>query len=155
MKAMWVCAAVLFAGSAAYAEDARPVVELKPAAAVAGEVSIVEGYRGLTMPLPGYQLSGIKPGSFVDVMVTFEAVMKDDRKEMITATILQNVLVVKVDRPEKMTEDGAVQLLLNPNEAQYAALSRTQAKAINIAVRAPGDKEMHPMEMASFRKLFK
>jgi Flp pilus assembly protein CpaB len=100
------------------------------------------------------QLAFLKKGDHVDVMVTFDAKMADDRKEKVTATILQNVRIVDVSKPGKGEERGTVQLLLNPNEAQYAALSDAQGD-LHIALRAPGDTEMHPMEMASFRKLFR
>ena len=106
------------------------------------------------MPVASHQLAFLKKGDYVDVMVTFEAKMAEGRKEKVTATILQNVRVVDVLKPAKAEAPGAVQLLLNPNEAQYAALSDAQGD-IHIVRRAPGDTEMHPMEMASFRKLFR
>ncbi|MDA8130238.1 MAG: RcpC/CpaB family pilus assembly protein [Elusimicrobia bacterium] len=115
---------------------------------------LVAGYRGASIALPGDQLLYLRRGDRVDVMVTFDAAMKDS-KETVTATILQNVVVINVARPEKVTGTGAVELLLNPNEAQYLALSVSQAKRITIAVRAVGDTELHPMEMASFRRLIK
>lgn len=45
--------------------------------------------------------------------------------------------------------------MCNPNEAQYAALSLAQSKSINIVRRAEGDFTMGPMEIATFRRLFK
>ena len=116
---------------------------------------IVEGYRGVSLPVPGAQTLFLDSGDRVDLLVTFEAVTKGDVKEMVTATMLQNVIVLNVSRPDRADETGVVQLLCNPNEAQYAALSLAQSKRVNIIRRAPGDVEMRPMEMASFRKLFK
>ncbi|HXS99862.1 MAG TPA: RcpC/CpaB family pilus assembly protein [Elusimicrobiota bacterium] len=110
------------------------------------------GYRGMALSLPGDQASFVKKGDRVDVLVTFDAVTKTG-KEKVTATILQNVLVLEAVKPAKIEERGVVELELNPNEAQYLALGIKQGE-IQISVRAPGDKEMHPMEMASFRKLF-
>jgi type II secretory pathway component GspD/PulD (secretin) len=112
------------------------------------------GYRGASLPVSGNQLAFLKKGDHVDVMVTFEARMADQHKEKVTATILQNVLVVDLLKPAKNEDRGTVQLLLNPNEAQYAALSDAEG-TIHIARRAPGDAAMPPMEMASFRKLFR
>lgn len=123
-----------------------------PAARAVNDVA--PGYRGLTLPIAGVQLLNVKKGDSVDVLVTFNAVMNDDRKEMVTATILQNVLVLEVSRPDKVADTGAIQLMLNPNEAQYAALSTAQAQSMTLSKRTPGDREMHPMEMASFRRLF-
>ena len=141
--------------------------------------SLVGGYRGVTLPMSGDQLLYLKKGDRVDLLVTFEAVMgasakeksagknkpketgakqetaKDEHTEMVTATILQNVVVVNVVKPVKTDGTGAVELLVNPNEAQYAALSAARGKSVSITVRTPGDVELHPMEMASFRRLIK
>ena len=116
-------------------------------------ISVTAGYRGVAVPLSGEQAAFIKKGDRVDALVTFEAQLKDKAKEKVTATILQNVVVLEVIRPEKLDDKGVVELLLNPNETQYLALSLQQG-ALLLSVRAEGDKEMHPMEMASFRKLF-
>jgi Flp pilus assembly protein CpaB len=112
------------------------------------------GYRGMPIPLSGDQAAFVKKGDRVDVMVTFEAKLKNEVKEKVTATILQDVLVFDVIKPAKLEDKGVIDLILNPNEAQYLALSLQQGE-LRLSVRAPGDKEMHPMEMASFRKLFR
>ncbi|MBU2575233.1 MAG: hypothetical protein KKH28_14280 [Elusimicrobia bacterium] len=116
---------------------------------------ILDGYRGVSLPVPGYQTLFLNSGERVDLLVTFEAIMGKGAKEMVTATILQNVVVLKVSRPDAIGGTGVVQLLCNPNEAQYATLSLAQCKSVNIARRAAGDVELHPMEIASFVKLFK
>ena len=67
-----------------------------------------------------------------------------------TATILQNVIVLAVDR-----KFNVIQLELNPNEAQYAALFASPDKTMWLSKRAAGDTEMHPMEMANAKKLFR
>ena len=106
--------------------------------------------------------------------MTFSAQMADNRKEDVTATILQNVLVIAVgtnlgqgmtalqakaqadkeDKSAAFSEKAMVALALNPNEAQYLALAKKQGDT-TVVLRGLGDLEMHPMEMASFRKLFK
>jgi len=127
-----------------------------------GEVSkytpkarLVPGYRGVSLPVPGHQTLFLKSGDRVDMLVTFDASMASGVKETVTATMLQNVLVIRVTKPEAPGDSGVVQLLCNPNEAQYAALSLAQGKTINFIRRAPGDFAMRPMEIASFRKLVK
>ncbi|MBI4803517.1 MAG: hypothetical protein HY796_13435 [Elusimicrobia bacterium] len=116
-------------------------------------VGLVPGYRGTAISVPGSQLLFVKKGDRVDVLVTFESAGKDV-KEKVTATILQNVIVINTRHPDQQDETGAIELLCNPNEAQYLALSAAQGDT-SIAVRAPGDVSLHPMEMASFRKLIK
>ena len=110
------------------------------------------GYRGLTIPVSGDQAVFLKKGDLVDVMVTFDAKMKGNIREKLTTTILQKVYVLDV-RVGRLEEKAAVRLMVNPEEAQYLALSLVQG-TVHIAVRGAGDKEMHPMEMAAFRKLF-
>lgn len=171
LKTALVCAAALAAGRV-YAEElgapGAPVAQGKQAAAAesaaapvakaAQPVGLVKGYRGTSVTVGGDQLLFVKKGDRVDVLVTFDAKMKDkdkkERKEKITASILQNVVVVNIEKPAKLDEPGAIELLLNPNEAQYAALSISQG-TVTITVRAPGDTEMHQMEIASFRRLIK
>jgi Flp pilus assembly protein CpaB len=113
-----------------------------------------EGYRGVSISLPGHQLAFVNSGDYVDVLVTFDAAMKTQSKEKVTATILQNVLVADVIKPAKLEDSGVIELYLNPIESQYAALAAAQG-TIDLSIRAEGDTEMHPMEMASLRKLFK
>ena len=116
---------------------------------------MLPGYRGVSLGLSGAQAKFLEKGDRVDMLVTFEAIMNGDIKEKVTATILQNVMVTGVKKPAAAGESGVVQLLCNPNEAQYAALSLAQGSGIHLVRRAPGDLEMRPMEIASFRKLIK
>lgn len=115
---------------------------------------IVHGYRGATLPVPASQALFLSKGDRVDVLVTIEALMGNGAKELVTATILQNALVMSVFKPEDKNNTAAVELMLNPVEAQYLALSLVQNKEIHLILRAPGDVEMRPMEMSTFRKLF-
>jgi len=70
------------------------LVSLSPEAGLS--VKVPPGYRGCVLPLESDLLRLIKPGDRVDILVTFDAVMGDNRKEKVTATILQNVLVLGV-----------------------------------------------------------
>ncbi|MBI3507564.1 MAG: hypothetical protein HY059_22235 [Proteobacteria bacterium] len=113
---------------------------------------VIPGYRAISLALPGTELVFLKKGDRVDVLSTFDAKEKDST-EKFTATLLQNVLVLDVKKPDHLTDKGAVELIVNPNEGQYAALGQYQG-ILNLLIRADGDKEMKPMEMAAFRKLF-
>jgi hypothetical protein len=143
-----LAAATMFAVSIR-AQDGK-----KDEAKGAGRNAIVTGYRGFALPLPGSRLAFVNKGDRVDVLVTFDAQMKDNVKEKVTATILQNVLIVGLRAPAKLEEAGVVELEVNPNEGQYAALAVQQGE-VHLLLRAEGDTKMVPMEMASFRKLFK
>jgi len=148
------------------------LISLSPEAGLS--VKIPPGYRGAILGIEPELKLLLKPGDRVDVLVTFDALMADNRKEKVTATILQNVLVIAVgtnlgqglsakqakDQAEKedktaaFSEKAIIALALNPNEAQYLALAMKQGET-TVVLRGLGDVEMHPMEMASFRKLFK
>ncbi len=148
------------------------LISLSPEAGLS--VKIPPGYRGAILPIDSELKALIKPGDRVDVLVTFDALMADNRKEKVTATILQNVLVIAVgtnmgqgmnakqfkaegaaeEKNSAMAEKAMISLALNPNEAQYLALAMKQGDT-TVIMRGLGDVEMHPMEMASFRKLFR
>jgi Flp pilus assembly protein CpaB len=115
--------------------------------------AVPTGYRGVAVPVSGDQAAFLKKGDRVDALVTFDAQLKDKIKEKLTATIIQNALVLDIIKPAKLEDKGVVELVLNPNEAQYLALGLKQGD-LTLTVRSDGDKEMKPMEMASFRKLF-
>jgi len=55
---------------------------------------------------------------------------------------------------QAFSEKAALSLALNPNEAQYLALSAKQG-SVDVIVRGLGDVELHPMEIASFKRLIK
>ncbi|HNT96755.1 MAG TPA: Flp pilus assembly protein CpaB [Elusimicrobiales bacterium] len=148
------------------------LVSLSPEAGLS--VKVPPGYRGCILPMENELLRLVKPGDRVDVLVTFDAVMGDSRKEKVTATILQNVLVLGVGTnlgqgmsgdmakakagkeaaDQAFSDKGVLSLALNPNEAQYLSLS-AKTGDVSVVVRGLGDIELHPMEIASFRKLIK
>jgi hypothetical protein len=143
-------------GDAAKTPDqaSAQVIAQKPPLPAADKQGLYAGYRAISFPMSGYKMAFLEKGNRVDVLVTFEAMMKDKKKEKVTATIMQDVVVVNLQKPAKLEETGVVQLLLNPNETQYAALSFYSGE-LSIAQRAEGDVAMTPMEMASLRKLFR
>lgn len=112
------------------------------------------GYRAVTVPVQGLELAGLRAGDRVDVLAVFDARMADDRKEKLSATILQNARVLAVAQPADAGGKGGATLMLNPLEAQYAALAFRQAD-LSLILRPEGDEELHPMEMTSFRKFFR
>lgn len=142
MKMRSLVLAVALAGNVIGAWGAEPS---------APKTESFRGYRKVGLSLPGSQTAFVKKGDRVDVISVFDASLKDG-KEKVAATILQNVLVANVI-PARAEDKGAVELWVNPNEAQYLALGVRQGE-LQLAVRPEGDTEMKPMEIASFRKLF-
>ena len=121
-------------------------------AGAAAELNAPKGYRATVVAAEKAELLFIKPGDRLDMTVTFGALMADNRKETVTATILQNVLVL--DTADK-GDVHAVVIALNPNEAQYAMLSLNEGYKVHFTIRGKGDTEMHPMEIASFKRLIR
>ncbi|MDE2489617.1 MAG: hypothetical protein KGM24_02135 [Elusimicrobia bacterium] len=112
------------------------------------------GMRSVSVPVDADQLIGVKPGDRVDLIAVFDAALGSGAPEKLAATALQNVRVLGVAAPRGFRGKGALLLELNPMEAQYAALSARQAD-LSVAARAPGDVEMHPLEMAAFHNFFR
>lgn len=123
--------------------------------AESGADHIPPGYRGMTVAIPAHEWQYVKPYSRVDVLSTFEAMFRGGRKEWVTATILQNVLVMKTTPPAGKRRMGTVQLAVNPNEGQYLALTIDSKKKYDLTVRPAKDLEMRPLEMAAFMKLLR
>lgn len=111
------------------------------------------GYRSVALVAHDYDLLDVRPGDRVDVLVVFDAAVHITPQKFAT-TLLQNVMVLGTTRSGKLDGKGVVYLMLNPIEAQYAALAPHQGE-LSIIVRKPGDKEIHPIEMADFRRLFR
>ncbi|MEA3306449.1 MAG: Flp pilus assembly protein CpaB [Elusimicrobiota bacterium] len=149
------------------------LISLSPKAGLS--VKVPPGYRGCVLPMGNEVLKLIKPGDRIDVLVTFSAKMGGSSKgSNVTATILQNVLVLGVggnlgqgmssnqakskaaqeSEAQAFSEKGVLSLALNPQESQYLYLSRKQGD-VSIIVRGLGDVEIHPMEIASFKRLIK
>ena len=111
-------------------------------------------YRAVAMQFDGWQIGHIRAGDRVDVMATFDTILASGAKRKMTATMFQNVKVMRVERACKRTEKGTLVLKLNPLEMQYAFLGPSQAD-LGVALRNKGDNDVYPMEMATFAKFFR
>ena len=111
------------------------------------------GYRSVAVLARDYELSGIRPGDRVDVLVVFDATTRE-RPVKYAATILQNAMVLGTTRTGKLDDKGVAYLMLNPIEAQFAALAPRQGE-LSLILRKPGDREIHPLELSDFRSLFR
>lgn len=139
LAAILVLAGIFLGPYRRHMEDRRP--------------ALAPGYRGLVLQFPREQLQWVKKGDALDVICVFDAVMGPKNgpatKEKVAATLLQNVKVAGVN-----ARKGTIVLLVNPNEAQYAALSLAQG-SVSLSLRTEGDSELHPMEIASFKRLIR
>jgi len=144
---------------------------LSPSAGLS--VKVPPGYRGVMLDVPLTVAAMVKPSDRIDVLVTFKARMADNSREPVTATILQNVLVLGVgddlgqgvnaknikEREKKEAESaafsdkGVLSLALAPADAQYLVLAQQEGQ-ISVIVRNMGEMQLHPIEIASFRRIF-
>ncbi|MDR1684130.1 MAG: Flp pilus assembly protein CpaB [Elusimicrobiota bacterium] len=130
-------------------------------------------YRAFILSVDNGVSNLIKPGDKVDVLLTFDALLKSGSKEKMTATILQDIEVLGVGsnlgqgmdaatragsqeqaaNAAAFSDSSALSLALSPVEAQYLALAREEGE-VTLIVRSTGDGNMHPIEISSFSKLF-
>ena len=138
-------------------------------------VKVPPGFRAAVVSVQSEMVGLIKPGDRVDILCTFTVASPEGgSSEWVTATILQNILVLSVgsdmggvlppeeakrkehSQKEKLSvsDEGFVSVAVAPLEAQFLTLGRKQGE-INVVLRPLGDVEKHFIEMASFRKLFR
>jgi pilus assembly protein CpaB len=135
-------------------------------------LKVPPGYRAAVLGIDADMRSLVKPGDRVDVLVTFDALMADGRKEKATATILQNILVLAVgrnlgqgmtatqfktsseaeDKTASFAEKAAISLAVNPRELQFLFLAGQQG-ITSVGLRSPGDNELHPVPISLMRQL--
>lgn len=135
-------------------------------------LKVPPGYRAAALGIDAEMRSLVKPGDRVDVLVTFDAMMADGRREKATATILQNILVLAVgrnlgagmtasqfkssseaeDKTAAFAEKAAISLAVNPRELQFLALAGQQGTT-SIGLRSPGDDNLHPVPVSLLRQL--
>ena len=118
------------------------------------ETSIPTGLRAVSVSVDeasgvGYM---IKPGSYVDVLLTY-AEAKKGKMKTITSTILQSALVVAVGSDVSAAETGrpykSITLALTPDEAELLAFSRRRGD-ITFALRALGDRNRAKLRDVDF-----
>jgi pilus assembly protein CpaB len=134
---------------------------------------VLPNYRAFILPVDISISSLIKPNDKVDVLLTFEALVKSGAKEKTTATILQDIQVLGVggnlgqgmDSAQRQasaereanssafSDKSVISLSLTPIEAQYLALAKEQGE-ITIIIRSTGDTTKFPLEMSNFQRLF-
>ncbi|MCL2887863.1 MAG: Flp pilus assembly protein CpaB [Elusimicrobia bacterium] len=145
---------------------------LSPDAGLSSRVT--PGWRGFVLTdVPSAVANLLKPDDLIDVLLTFEAVMKSTgNKERITATILQKVRVLGVGNDlgqgisadqakannqvsaNSFNDNTAVSLALAPKDAQYLALAKEEG-TITLVVRRRDDLNAGPVQVASIAELFR
>lgn len=136
-------------------------------------LKVQPGNRAYILEVKNQIAKMIKPGDKVDILITFDAQMKNSNKEKMSVTILQNILVLGVGSnlgqgldaasKDKNKEDeqssaafsdmSTLSLSLSLEAAQYLALAEQEGE-ITVVVRAPGDINENSVPITSFSSLF-
>ena len=147
------------------------VTSLSPEAGLSSKIPVQ--MRGFVMTVDSNVASMIKPDDNVDILLTFEAVMKNGSRQRVTITLLQNIKVLGVgsnlgqgldlkaaaalrnqeEEASAYTDTSALSLALDPRDAQYLALAREEG-TLSVILRSHGDVANYVMEIATFDKLF-
>ncbi len=148
------------------------ITSLSPEAGLSSKIPVQ--MRGFVINnIPVATASLIKPDDNVDILLTFQAVMKNGTQQNVTVTLLQNVKVLGVgndlgqgldaktanalkskdEEASAYSDSTALALALSPRDAQYLALGQKEGD-ISVILRSHGDVTNYVMEIATFDKLF-
>ena len=148
------------------------ITSLSPEAGLSSKIPV--SMRGFVInSVPVATASLIKPDDNVDILLTFQAVMKNGTQQNVTVTLLQNVKVLGVgndlgqgldaktagalknkdEEASAYSDSTALALALSPRDAQYLALGQKEGD-ISVILRSHGDVTNYLMEIATFDKLF-
>ena len=147
------------------------VTSLSPEAGLSSKIPVQ--MRGFVINVPIATATMIKPDDNIDILLTFEAVMKSGTRQKVTVTLLQNVKVLgvgsdlgqgldaasanamknKEEDAAAYSDSSALSLALAPRDAQYLALAQAEGD-ISVILRSHGDVTNYLMEIATFEKLF-
>lgn len=149
------------------------VTSLSPEVGLSSKIPVQ--MRGVVISVPTSVASMIKPDDNIDILVTFDAIMKDGSRQKVTMTLLQNIKVLGVgsdlgqgldartaaamrndeEDASAYTDTGTLSLSLSPQDAQYLALAQTQeGSEVSVILRSPGDVTSYVMQIATFDRLF-
>ena len=147
------------------------ITSLSPEAGLSSKIPVQ--MRGYVISVPLTTASMIKPDDNVDVLLTFEAMMKNGSRQKVALTLLQNVKVLgvgsdlgqgldarsaaamknKEEEAAAYSDNSVLSLSLSPRDAQYLALAQAEGD-ISVILRSHGDVTNYLMEIATFDKLF-
>ncbi len=147
------------------------ITSLSPEAGLSSKIPVQ--MRGYVISVPTNTANMIKPDDNVDVLLTFEAMMKNGSRQKVAVTLLQNIKVLgvgsnlgqgldmkaanamknKEEDEAAFSDNSALSLALSPRDAQYLALAQAEGD-ISVILRSHGDVTNYIMEIATFDKLF-
>lgn len=147
------------------------ITSLSPEAGLSSKIPA--RMRGFMIRVDAASAGMIKPDDNVDILLTFNAVMKNGAPQRVTVTLLQNIKVLgvganlgqgldaksaaglqsKEEEAAAYTDSSTLSLALSPRDAQYLALAQQEGE-LSVILRSPGDGSIYMMEIATFEQLF-
>ncbi|WP_424246078.1 pilus assembly protein CpaB [Elusimicrobium posterum] len=107
-------------------------------------------WRGYFLEVALYEAQALEEGSLIDILYTFEAVMRDGKTEPVTATLLQRI---KVLDSKEYGDKGVLLLAIDPRDAQYLALA-VETGSVRVILRNNGDLLTPPIKLATMSSIF-
>ncbi len=147
------------------------ITSLSPEAGLSSKIPVQ--MRGYIISVPLSTANMIKPDDNVDVLLTFEANMRNGTREKVSITLLQNIKVLgvgsnlgqgidlktanamknKEEEEAAFSDSSALSLALSPQDAQYLALAQEEG-VISVILRSHGDVTTHITDVTTFGRLF-
>ena len=125
----------------------------RPSVLASVEKRMRAGYPALSLSVSSDKAMFVRPGDRIDVLATIDGGRgKEGRKQKITLTVLQNILVLDNRRSEARPGQNILLLALNYAEVQYAALAADTAD-IQVLLREKSDTEAHTINPATLERM--
>ena len=121
---------------------------LAASAFCAEQAALPAGRRAVSLRLGALKCRYVEAGDDVDVLLTYA----DRDKVRTTAIILQDVQVLAA---KPLSGEVELTLSVTYKGADALALAVKKGGVFTIAARASDDHEVHPLEPATFRRLFR
>lgn len=129
--------------------------ELAPARAAArGTASLAPGHRGLAVLVYPDQQEFLMPGARADLITTRQGAKASGKSELTARTLLQDVLVLGGAPAEGREEWATVQFMLTAEQAKTLTRAVAAEDRLTLAVRAPEDTAVRPVEPAKMSRRF-
>ncbi len=112
-----------------------------------------EAFPALSLSIASDKVMFVRPGDRIDVLATIDGGrVTDAKKQKITITVLQNILVLDNRRSEAHPGQNVLLLALNFAEVQSAALA-ADTSDIQVMLREKSDTEVHAIDPALLDKM--
>jgi hypothetical protein len=113
---------------------------------------VLPNYRAFALQVNAAAAKMVKTGDSVDILFSFETILKNKKTETMAGTLLQNIKVLDA---AKVKGINYIVLQISHVEAEYLALvlENSSLNPVQIILRATGDNQIYPIELTGLSKL--